>query len=94
VNVRKLEICGHFCFVVRKPLNWNPAMVLREPTWGGVRADGRRVVADTAHLAARALDRASRSVRLSPRVRRSLRRIPGARRLVRAVRRRIAAAGR
>jgi SAM-dependent methyltransferase len=82
VNSRKLEVCGQFCFLVRKPLDWRPPRAVREPTWNEVRAGGRRVVGDTVHLTARALEEAGRS----PRLRRGLRRIPGARRLVRALR--------
>jgi SAM-dependent methyltransferase len=80
VNSRKLEVCGQFCFVVRKPLDWRPPTPAREPTWSEVRADGRRVLGN-----ARALGEA--------RVRSGLRRIPAARRLVRALRQRNGAGG-
>jgi SAM-dependent methyltransferase len=86
VNSRKLEVCGQFCFVVRKPLDWRAPVPAPEPTWSEIRADARRVLDDTIRLGARALGGA--------RLRRGLRRIPGARPLVRALRRQNPASGR
>jgi hypothetical protein len=82
VNSRKLEICGQFCFVVRKPPGWRPSSVAREPTWQSVRHDGRRLVRDGVRVAT-----LNMYGRRSP-LRRAARRVPGLRRLVRALRRR------
>jgi SAM-dependent methyltransferase len=82
VNSRKLEVCGQFCFVVRKRPNWKPSDADPEPTWESVRDDGRRLIRDGVRVATVTV-----SGRRSP-LRRAARRVPGLRRLVRTVRRR------
>ncbi|MGZ4649767.1 MAG: class I SAM-dependent methyltransferase, partial [Kineosporiaceae bacterium] len=84
VNNRKLAVCGQFCFRVRKPKDWRPPASRQEPSWTGLRSDGRRVFRDAVRLATLSLDRAS--VR-APRLRAAAKRMPGAAGVVRAVRR-------
>jgi SAM-dependent methyltransferase len=83
VNHRKLEVCGQFCFRVRKPLDWQPSGGASSPTWREVRAETLRVAGDARRLLAAQMRNASRS----PRLRAAARRVPGARQAVRAVRR-------
>lgn len=57
VNNRKLQVCGQFCFRVRKPHDWASPDVQAPPSWESVRAEGLRVAADLGHLARRRLRR-------------------------------------
>ena len=87
VNHRKLEVCGQFCFRVRKPLDWQPARGGSSPTWREVRGQSLRLAGDARRLLVEQVRQASRS----PQLRAAAGRVPGARRAVRAVRRQRAA---
>jgi SAM-dependent methyltransferase len=73
INNLKLELCGQFCFRVRKPANWSPGRAL-DVTWRDLRADGTRTARAGMHLIRR-------------HVRETVRKVPGTRRLYRATRR-------
>jgi SAM-dependent methyltransferase len=73
INNMKLELCGQFCFRVRKPPNWSlePA---GDMDWRDVRTEVARAARDGMYLIRR-------------RVREAVRKVPGSRRLYRATRR-------
>jgi SAM-dependent methyltransferase len=51
INNRKLEVCGHFCFRVRKPHDWRPRSARSNPSWSNLRREGNQLVEESALLA-------------------------------------------
>jgi SAM-dependent methyltransferase len=73
INNLKLELCGQFCFRVRKPRSWSPEPAL-DMAWRDLRAEGARAARDGVY-------------RIRRRVRQAVRKVPGTRRLYQAARR-------